>query len=353
MTPPDDMTVRFRSFTIAACLLAGLLLAPEWTHAQQHFTNCLSSDVNDATVIVPDTVAVTLGESNSLSTGDEIALFSNDGRCAGVGVWDETEDALSITVVGVDSTADIVEGYETEEELKYRIWRQSDGTEFEVSSAAYTCSLPNCRSDGLYGSDAIYEVSALDASSALPVELSRFQGTRDGEAVILEWETASETNNSGFKVQQQTADGTWSTLSFVEGAGTVSSPQSYQYEASDLDYGTHQFRLTQVDNDGSESPSKTVEVKLSLETAYSASNVYPNPVRQAGSLDLTVKKGQQVVIRLYDVLGREQGVLVNRELPPNQTKTLQLTPEDLPSGQYFLRIEGETFQATRRLTIVR
>ncbi len=335
--------------------LLTLLLLPATAWAQEHFTDCLDNTVDNANVIIPTDANVTLGDDgDELQTGDEVALFSNDGRCAGVGVWDTEAQGVAVTVASVDSTAEILEGYEAGESLKYRIWRQADNQEYDVSSVSYDCTLPECRSDGKYERDALYEVSSLDASSALPVELTSFEASRASESVILEWKTASETNNSGFKVQHKTdADDSWSTLSFVEGAGTTSSPQSYEYEAEDLEYGDHQFRLAQIDRDGTQHPSKTVEVEFTLDGAYDISEVAPNPVRNAGTFELTVKETQQVAIRLYDVLGRKQRVLLDETVPGDQTETLRLDTGRLPSGQYFVRIEGEDFQVTRRVTIVK
>lgn len=340
-----------RSLLLAVLLSVGL---PSTAWAQQHFTNCIDNNTNDATVIIPSDATVSIGNGDSLSVGDEIALFSNDGQCAGVIVWDSTNAAAAISVADRDSIAGFFEGYETGERLKYRIWRKSDNQEFEVSSASYTCTLLNCREDGLHERNAVYEVTKLDAStSALPVELTSFAATRSGQKVVLEWSTASETNNSGFKVQHKSRSaGSWSTLSFVEGAGTSSNTQNYRYKADDLGYGTHQFRLRQLDRDGSGSTSKTVEVALTLDQAYKISKVAPNPVRQSGTIDLTVKTTQEVTARLYDVLGREQGVLFKQSLSADQTETIRLNANRFPSGQYFLQIEGEQFQTTRRVTIV-
>ncbi len=322
--------------------------------AQQHFTNCLPNNTDDATVIISRDATVTLGTEDSLSTGDEIALYSNDGRCTGVAVWDSTKSAVSIGVANEDSIAAISKGYEVGEQLKYRIWRASDGQELEISSVSYTCTLLQCRSEGVYERDAVYEVEKLEASAALPVELTTFKATRNDQDVVLQWTTASETNNSGFEVQHKLqSEDTWSTLSFVDGAGTTSRSQDYRFQASSLEYGAHQFRLAQVDQDGSQSTTETVEVELTLDQAYEISKVYPNPVQQSGTINLAVRKDQQVTVRLYDLLGREQGVLFDQNLSANQNESVRLNANRFPSGQYFLRVEGEEFQTTRRFTIVK
>lgn len=344
-------------FPLRTCIavLASILVLPAPVLAQEHFTDCLSNNVYDASVVIPTDATITLEKSgDGLSTGDEVALFSNDGQCAGVAVWDSTKEAISITVTTVDSTASILEGFETGEKLKYRIWRASDKRTFDVTSASYDCSLSGCRSDGQYERNAIYEVTELDASTPLPVEITSFEATQAHEVVVLTWETTSETNNSGFRIQHRAnREETWSTLTFVDGAGTTSSPQNYKYNVEDLEYGAHHFRLAQIDRNGAQTNSEPIEVELTLNSDYKVSDVSPNPVRRTGTMDLTVKESQSVSIRLYDVLGRQQSVLLDEEIPADQTQTVRLQSNRLSSGQYFVRVVGEDFQETKRVTVVK
>ena len=82
--------------------------------------------------------------------------------------------------------------------------------------------------------------------TALPVEFASFTATREDAQVRLEWETASETNNSGFVVQHRRSDTDatgWSRIGFVEGTGTTPRPQRYRFRSSILSPGTHAFRL--------------------------------------------------------------------------------------------------------------
>lgn len=345
--------LRVCSSTLVSILSLFLLLVPGTTWAQTHFTDCVSNDVNDATVLISNSARVDIGDVDSLQTGDEIALFSNDGKCAGVGVWDASSEALSIAVAGVDSTAQLTDTYERGEPLQFRIWRQSDETVFKASDVAYDCTLAGCRSDGLYDSEAVYEVAELNASS-LPVELTTFEATQESQSVVLTWQTASETNNAGFEVQHKALeDDTWSRLSFVDGAGTTTSPQTYRHEVDDLGFGEYEFRLKQTDTDGSTSLSKSVRVRVLMDGAYELSEFAPNPVRTVGSIDLTVQKSQQVTIEVYDVLGRRTAMLFDREMEANQTETLRFEAHGLSSGRYFLRVQGEHFQTHRALTVVK
>lgn len=321
-------------------------------------TNCVTNGANNATVLVDQSVVPMLEGGASIAAGDTLVAYTNDGLCAGYAVWNDTDD-VTLSVAGPNTaTSDPAkQGYESGESLKFKIYDASQDRRTDYgSNLTYTPSseigLPIARDDGLYTADALFKIEGFDASS-LPVELTRFEAQRATGAVRLEWETATERNNAGFEVQYKGEDdGSWSALSFVKGAGTTASAESYSYTAKELEYGTYQFRLVQVDQDGSRTTKDPIEIDFTLDGAYKISKVYPNPVRQTGTLDLVVKAAQQVTVQVYDVLGRTHGRLLDRKVPAGQTTTVRIDASRFSSGQYFLRVRGETFTVTRRLTVV-
>lgn len=137
----------------------------------------------------------------------------------------------------------------------------------------------------------------------LPVELSSFTGKATlGSQVLLNWETASEVNNSHFIVQHSTDGFHWSQLAHVPGHGTSLVARSYSYlhqnAAQDINY----YRVKQVDYNGSFSHSHVIEVLLT-ETP-SLVQVYPNPVAsklfilgegiRGSTINLFTAQGQQI-----------------------------------------------------------
>jgi FlaG/FlaF family flagellin (archaellin) len=190
------------------------------------------------------------------------------------------------------------------------------------------------------------------AGAPLPVELVRFAAQADGRAVALTWRTATETNNAGFAVEQQTEGGAWRELGFVEGAGTTTEAQRYRFRAANVSYGDHAFRLRQIDLDGTEAFSGVREVTVGLAGPYAVA-AYPNPVRSRATVGVAVREAQRVTVEVYDVLGRRVTVLHDGPLVAGGTERLALSAQGLASGVYLVRVTGETFAATRRLTVVR
>jgi hypothetical protein len=189
----------------------------------------------------------------------------------------------------------------------------------------------------------------------LPVELTRFTAAATGgRAVTLAWATAAETNNAGFAIEQQQPDGTFAEIAFVEGAGTTTEAQTYRHAVPYVPAGRHTFRLRQVDFDGAAVVAGTVEVAVGLAGPYALA-AYPNPLRAGtnATIDLTAREAQRVEVALYDVLGRRVAVLFDGEVGASETERLTLSGRGLASGVYVVRVVGERFTATRRVTVVR
>jgi len=193
-------------------------------------------------------------------------------------------------------------------------------------------------------------------NSIIPVELARFEAERSGEgAVRLKWQTASETNNSGFEVQRQSESGaSWTTAQFVEGAGTTSKPQSYQFTDRDVPYEaeTVRYRLKQVDLDGSTDLSKVVEVRLGAPDRLALQAPFPNPSQNQATVRYELPEATEVQLGVYDLLGRRVATPVDGQKNAGRSQ-FQFRTQQLPSGTYILRLQAAEQTRTQRLTVVK
>jgi len=168
--------------------------------------------------------------------------------------------------------------------------------------------------------------------SGLPVELVAFEVRREGRGAVLDWKTATETNNSGFEVQQSRNNGHhWTPLGFVPAKGDGKSPATYSFRANDLVPGAHLFRLRQIDHDGAAtfSPWRT----LTMPSEKLEAMVWPNPV--ADRCQLRVRTPQATSVRV-EVLGtdmRTTGIFMQQEVADESIVPLDLT--NLPAGNYL------------------
>ncbi len=196
----------------------------------------------------------------------------------------------------------------------------------------------------------------VDGSARLPVELSAFEAVVDDAegAVVLAWHTASETNNDGFVVEQRRAGGgAFERIGYVAGAGTTTEAQRYTHRAEGLAPGTYAFRLKQMDRDGAYTYSPTVEATVRTAAPYQLSHAYPNPARGRAEVSLVVGEAQEVAVELFDVLGRRVAVLHRGPLAADAPHRFAVNGARLPSGLYFVLAAGETFSASRSVTLLR
>lgn len=320
--------------------------------------DCISN-VDNATAIISKNADLTLPGGTSLEPADTLALRNDAGDCVGYGVWKNDGSDLAIAAAGPTSIDEAASGYESGDPLSFEVYDESESAVVELGqdvdyAACDTIAVAICRDDGKYADGSAHVVQALNKSS-LPVQLADFNAERDGDRVLLEWTTAQEKNNAGFEIQYRgaDADSTWEALQFVEGAGTTSETTSYTLKTDPLDVGTYQFRLRQVDQTGAGSLSAEKTVEITLDGPYRLKPVSPNPVRSQARFSVTVADPQQVTVTMYNVIGQRVATIYDRSVPANERQNIQVRARNRSSGVYILRVEGEKFSDTQRMTIVR
>lgn len=191
----------------------------------------------------------------------------------------------------------------------------------------------------------------------LPVELASFNALSVGDdQVELQWATASETGNAGFEVQHRTASqNSWRELGFVgskAAGGTTSEAKSYRFRAEGLEVGTHQFRLKQVDLDGTAHHHDPVTVSLQLQEALRLHVPVPNPVQDRATVSFAVKEREKATLTLYNVLGQKVRTLYEGTPAAEEVQNARLDVSDLSSGTYLLRLEAGDKVRSRRVSVV-
>ena len=190
-----------------------------------------------------------------------------------------------------------------------------------------------------------------------PVAFARApQATVKETTVLLKWSTTVESSNySGFAIEHRRA-GTrqsFSDLGYVERKSSAkASTMPYRYEADSLADGEdHEFRLLQVNDDGTTTRLKTISAQVPLQQSFTLSKSHPNPFRRETELDLKVRTSQTVTATVYDILGRRVKVIHDGPVRANETVPLRLDGRNLSSGLYLIRVRGEDFSVTRRAVL--
>jgi hypothetical protein len=195
-------------------------------------------------------------------------------------------------------------------------------------------------------------IGADEASTALPVELSAFTAASHGSSVVLNWTTATETNNYGFDIEKL-SNGSWVKIGFVDGAGTSASPKSYQYVDASC-AGRLSYRLKQIDRDGMFTYSSVVEVAATAAPArYELAQNYPNPFNPSTTIRFAVKQAERATLKVYDVTGREVAELFNDAAQPGQFYNVPFNASGLSSGVYFYVLQTQSFREVKRMQLLK
>jgi len=192
-------------------------------------------------------------------------------------------------------------------------------------------------------------------TNPLPVELASLEATTTEKGIRLSWQTASETNNAGFEIQRE-EEGAWKEVGFVNSkaeGGTTSEAISYSFTAEDLPVGTHQFRLKQVDLDGSSFLTDPISARTQMQEALKLTAPSPNPVSKAATLSFAVKEQKETEITLYNILGQKMATVYQGTPQAEEEQTVQIDAANLSSGTYFLRLEVGNQIRNERLTVIR
>ena len=191
------------------------------------------------------------------------------------------------------------------------------------------------------------------AQIVVPVELTAFNASIKDAGVLLEWTTASEINNMGFEIQRN-GSATWETIGFVEGNGTTTEINNYQF-FNDLSGFNNtiklQYRLKQIDFNGVFSYSDIVEVTFVPEN-YSLSQNYPNPFNPSTSISFTLTKSTFVTLKIFNILGNEITTLVNQVMPGGKHE-IKFIANNLPSGIYLYTITANDFVDTKKMLLMK
>ncbi|MEW6511509.1 MAG: TIGR03790 family protein [Bacteroidota bacterium] len=199
------------------------------------------------------------------------------------------------------------------------------------------------------------KTSIVDPNEVLPIELASFEAglSPDPASVQLTWTTASEVSNYGFMVQRRTTGtGEFTDIpgSFQHGGGTTISPRFYSWTDIPPAPGTYEYRLEQIDLDGttSFSDSRTVTVAASL-TGVEESRLplttglnqnYPNPFNPSTTITYQLERPGRVTLEVYSTLGQRIAMLVDAQQDAGR-HAVTWNAAEAAAGTYFARLRAE------------
>lgn len=344
-------------------------------------TDVLNGPVDIGADEYTPTGSATATQTGTIADGNTTTYTGVDGKVIGTITWHDLGGTLPTSVtftykpgeqvndVGIyriyeitetggapDWTADVQLYYNSSTELRgfdeatMRINKSDD------AGATWNALLTTMNTTAHYGQvDGITSFSLFsfgDATTPLPVQMTTFTATAQGQSVMLKWITAQEINTYKFEIERQSAGSNWTKIGEVQAQGNSSVPTNYSFADNNLVSGKYSYRLKMIDNDGTFEYSKVVEAEISAPTEYTLSQNYPNPFNPTTKIDYSIPEATNVKILIYSVTGELVSELVN-EYQSAGKYTVEFDASNLASGTYIYRIMANNYVETKKMILLK
>jgi hypothetical protein len=192
-------------------------------------------------------------------------------------------------------------------------------------------------------------------TTIIPVELTSFAVNVSDKVISIVWSTATELNNRGFDLERK-LDGTWEKVTFIEGKGTTTKKSDYSY----LDkfryegfQGTVQYRLKQIDFDGTITYSNVISVDVDFTPKeYTLYQNYPNPFNPSTTIKFALPFDSNVRITIYNMLGEQMDVIFD-QVKEVGYHNVSWNARDLASGVYIYAIDAKSLDGLKNFNSVK
>ncbi len=176
----------------------------------------------------------------------------------------------------------------------------------------------------------------------LPIELINFEANVIEADVQLKWATGSEYNNAYFLIEHSWDGVTFDEIGRVEGAGTISIQQTYNFLHIDVEKGVHYYRLKQVDFDGKNENSEILAVQT---LGKNEIKVYPTVVENSFTIEAGTAFGNTAFFEIFDISGKkiQNGDFYEKD------NFLKIDTSNWNQGHYIIQIIQKGQRITRRI----
>jgi hypothetical protein len=208
--------------------------------------------------------------------------------------------------------------------------------------------------------------NAILQGGALPITLASFSGAVvENNDVRLDWMTISEVNNLGFYVERRAENELSFTElpnSFVPGHGTTVEPQEYTWTNASVPQGTYEYRLRQVDLDGTTHYSHAIEVIVSsplsvggeaVPAVFTLNQNYPNPFNPSTKISFSLAEANFTTVKVYNVLGQQVATLFSGMADAGRAYVVNFDASTIGNGIYFYRLESGSKVDVKKMTLLK
>jgi len=191
----------------------------------------------------------------------------------------------------------------------------------------------------------------------LSAGLVSFNAKEKNRDVVITWETSGEMRGLLFEIQRrESISQKWQVLGKVEGRGKAFD-KSYSYVDSHAGVGSLQYRLKQLNNDGSFLLSPALEIQIAPKQASSLGPDTLTEFNPGTFIRYELSETSYVKLVIFNTDGEPVRTLVNGEKGAGNYAVRwdgkNEAGKDLATGSYFytLKIYGDPIVSKQMLTI--
>jgi hypothetical protein len=215
-------------------------------------------------------------------------------------------------------------------------------------------------------------VGALITSAVLTMHMSKtISGTQNASLYKLfaDWGegTSNAGSNEGSGASATTGDATWihrffNTTNWTTVGGDFSTINSANTNVSGIGNESTTGTAKRFDSRENSTLANRPKLTITFTTATSVNENksvpsemllqqnFPNPFNPSTTITYHISEHTNVLLRVFDILGREVMVLVNQDMTPGTYHSV-FNASNLPSGVYFYQISTASETSTRTMII--
>lgn len=188
-------------------------------------------------------------------------------------------------------------------------------------------------------------VSTTSNASVLPIELVSFSGKLVNKNVLLDWITASESNNAFFTIERSFDAKNFETIGEIAGAGTTNERQTYTFtDQQIINNGLTYYRLKQTDFDGAFSYTNIVSIRTSNDDGLVIGQI--NTAGETMAVSLNSSLEESVEINVFDMSGRL--LISTSEMIYVGQNEIELATGALNTGIFVMNVRTKTQNLTQK-----
>ncbi len=199
-----------------------------------------------------------------------------------------------------------------------------------------------------------------DAAPLAPQNLSIGSNPGDG-MVRLQWTANTEADLALYQV--------WRKIDYAEDWRIIGTTTNTYYVDSDMLYlpiyglvtTRYKIKAKDVENHYSDysnevssrtEPLNKISGEENAVIEYRLNQNYPNPFNPTTKIKYSIKEEGLVILKVYDILGKEVATLVNENKPEGNYE-VEFNASQLPSGMYMYKIQAGNFTDVKKMILAK